>query len=300
MVAAALKAHPARAGIVAPGHAPAVLRQQIRKLAEGGLNVVDVPVVVQVILVDVGDHGHCGLEVQKALPELASLAEEVVAVALAGAAADEIQLAADVNRGIGAGGEEALGQHGCCRGLAVGAADADGEAVARHQLADQVAALDLGNAQARSFRTFDIFGGDRGGVDDHVRAVHVLRLVADVNLDALLREVVGLVGAGLIRAADDVTLLLEQARQTGHRAAANADKVDATPLEAVNIFNHAANISEICGIGACGRIKAPKHTPSASIISEFPTDFKPNGGIASLFTLKIRMRADFTRNNAES
>ena len=120
----------------------------------------------------------------------------------------------------------------------MGAADADGEAVARHQLADQVAALDLGDAQARRFRTFDIFGGDRRGVDDHVRAAHVLRLVADVNLNALLRQVIGLVGAGLVRAADDVALLLKQSRQTGHRAAADADKVDASPLEAVDIFNH--------------------------------------------------------------
>ena len=237
-VALRVQANAPRAGIVAPGDAPAVLGHDGDVLREGFLDVVDVAVVVEMVLVDVQHDGHGGPELEEALPVLAGLHDEVPAVAGAGGAADEVQLPADVDGGVGPGGQERLGQHGGGGGLAVGAADADGEAVAGHQIADQVAALDLGNVKPGGLGALRVVRGDGGGVDHDVRAVDVLCGVADVDCDALLLEMVRLVGFRAVGARDLVAQLLQIARQARHGRSADADEVGVPALIVKDVRGH--------------------------------------------------------------
>ena len=106
------------------------------------------------------------------------------------------------------------------------AADADGEVMPIHQLADQVAALDLGNAQAPGFAPFGVVRADGGGVYDDVRFAHVLGGMADIDLYAALLQVFRFVGRGAVGAGDRVAVLLKITGQPGHGASPDADEVN--------------------------------------------------------------------------
>ncbi len=238
MIALRALAHAARARIVAPCDAPAVLGQQRDILGKRLFDVVDVAKEVEVILVDVQHDGDRRVEVQEARVEFARLDDEVMPAAAAGRAADEVQLAADVNRWVSSRREKRLREHRRRGRLAVRAGDANGERHALHQLADQVTALDLRNAQPRGLRTLGVVLGDGGGVDDHVRAAHVFRALADVDFDALRGERIGLVRPRAVRTADGKALARQQRRQPRHGTSANPDKVHAASAVRQYIFRH--------------------------------------------------------------
>ena len=155
--------------------------------------MIDIPEIIQVIFIDIGDDGDGGLEAQKTLAEFAGFADESVALSAARAAADEIQLAADVDGRVCACGHKRLGHHGSGGGLSMGAADAHREIVAGHQFADQLAALDLRDAEFRCFGALHVLRGNCAGEYDQISAVYVFGKVADVDFNALFGEMVSLV-----------------------------------------------------------------------------------------------------------
>ena len=197
-IAPACEANPTRAFIVAPGDAPAVLGQQLGVLVEGLFNVINITEEIQVIFIDIGDDGHRGAEVQKAVIKLTGFNDKIIALAAAGASTDEIQFAADMYGRIHTGGYKALRQHGGGGGFAVGTAYADGKAASRHQLADQITAFNLLNTQPCGLGALRVFHGNGGGVYDHIRAMHIFGGMTDVDFNALFLQMFCFMGAGFV------------------------------------------------------------------------------------------------------
>ena len=188
-------------------------------------DVVKVLVEVKVILLDIGDHGDGGVELQKAGVELARFHDERLMTAHARAAADVVKLAADVHRGVKPGVQQHLGDHRGGGRLAVRAADVDGMVVALHQLAEQRRALHLRNAEPCGLGALGVVRADGGGIDDQVRAVHIFGMMADVHLDPLTFQHLCHIGSGAVGAGDGDPGLLQHPGQTAHGAAADADHV---------------------------------------------------------------------------
>ena len=222
--------------VIAVADGRAVLRQQAEEAAEGFLNVVDIAVEIQMIRVDVEHHGHRGTHVQEAGVELACFGQEGAALADARTAADEIQIAADVDGGVHLTLHENLGKHGGGGGFAVRAAHADGRFEAFHQLAQQRCTLDIGQAKPLNFHALGVVRQDGHGIHHQIRAVDVLRLVADGDRDAqIIAQVASGIGFQIIRTGNDVALLLQHLRQAAHAAAADADHVDVLALIITNM-----------------------------------------------------------------
>ena len=175
------------------------------------------------------------MELQEARVEFAGLHDEGLMAAHARAAADVIELAADMHGRIESGVQQHFGDHRGGGRLAVRAADVDGVVVALHQLAQQCGALHLRNAQSRSLGALGVFCADGGGVDDKIRAVDVLSLVTDVNLDALIVQRTGHIGACGVGAGNGQSGLFEHAGKAAHGAAADADHMRPLALEILNM-----------------------------------------------------------------
>ena len=88
--------------------------------------------------------------------------------------ARERKLSADNRRRIFARLDEYLGEHRCCRGLAVSAADAD--AVVKHSCyrAEHLLALKGRDSRCLCRTELRIVGEKSGGVDYHLRALNIL------------------------------------------------------------------------------------------------------------------------------
>ena len=177
------------------------------------------------ILVDIEDHRNGGIEMPEAAAVFAGLGDECVAAAHARAAADRVQLAADVNARILARLDEDLRDHRRGGGLAVRAGDADCLIKRAHQPTQQHSALDLRNTQRLRLGALGIAlrYGDR--IDHQIRAVNVFGVVADINFYAQFFERFGLVGGVAIRAGHGAAPLQHEPRQPAHGAAADPDKV---------------------------------------------------------------------------
>ena len=217
--------HAPNARIVTPAHDPAVLGHKARKAPERRFDVVQILVEIQMILVDVEDHRDRGIEMPEAAAVFAGLGDERIAAAYARAAADRVQLAADVNARILARFDENLRDHRRGGGLAVRAGDADRLIERAHQPPQQHRALNLRNAQPLRLGALGVAFRNGGRIDHQIRAVDVFGAVADVNLYAQLFERFGLVGGVAVGAGHGTALLQHEPRQPAHGAAADSDKM---------------------------------------------------------------------------
>ena len=190
-------------------------------------DIVEILIEIEMIFLDVGDDGDGRMEVQEAGVKLTGFHDEGVMPAHARAAADIIQLAADMHGGIKPGIDHDFGDHGSGGGFAVRAADVDGVAIAFHELPQQRCALHLGDAQLLGAHAFGVVLRDGSGIDDEIRAIHIFRALADEHVNARLLQRVGRIGAGGVRTRDAHAELDQHAGQTAHRAAADADHVRA-------------------------------------------------------------------------
>ena len=219
-------------GIVAVADGQTVrLRQQGQKLAEGLLNIVNILIKIQMIFLDIRHHRHRGPQVQEAGVELAGLSQKSMAFADAGAAADEVQIAPDMNGGILAALHQHLTEHGRGGGLAVGSAHADSGFIAFHQLAQQRGPFDGGNAKPLRFHPLRVVGQDGHGIDHQIGPVNVFRPVANGHGNVqFLPQVPGSVGFQIVRAGQPVSLFQQHLGQAAHAGAADADHVDMLSL----------------------------------------------------------------------
>ena len=119
------------------------------------------------------------------------------------------------------------------------AADVDGVAIALHELPQQRGALHLRNPQFLGAHALGVALRDGGGIDDDIRAVHVLCALADEDMNARLLERVGRIGTGGIGTRHAHAELDQHSGQTAHRAAADADQVRA-PARIILDMRHKA------------------------------------------------------------
>ena len=176
-------------------HGEAVEGDILDEILEGAFEAFEIPVVVEVLGVDIGDNGHGGAEPQEAAIALVGLHHDPVALAHLRIGAIGVDDAAIDYGGIEAPRVEHRGDHGGRGRLAVGARHGDGEGKA-HELRQHLGAADEGNAKRAAGGHFGIIGLDGAGIDDGRGALHMGGGVADEDAGAQARQALG-VGARL-------------------------------------------------------------------------------------------------------
>ena len=152
----------------------AVERHLVDEREEGRLDLVDVPVIVEMLRVDVGDHGDGRRELEEAPVALVRLGDKELSLPELGVRAEGVQLAADHDRGVDAAGGEHRGDHRGRRGLAVGAGD--GHAVLEpHELGQHLGPGNDGDLPFPRGDHLHVVVLHRRRDHDHVRRRDVLR-----------------------------------------------------------------------------------------------------------------------------
>ena len=168
-------------------HRKAVERHVLHKRAECVLHGVEGLEVIEMLGIDIGDDGDIGRQLQESAVALVGFHHHPLAGAEPRVGAVGVDDAAVDDGGIEIAGVEQRRDHGGGRGLAVGAGDGDA-AFQPHQFREHLGAAHHRNALRARRHQFGIVALDRGGDDKHVGAGHVLGLVADRDLDALVAQ----------------------------------------------------------------------------------------------------------------
>jgi len=204
----------------------AVLGQSGEEFFKRLYDVVDILVVVEVIIVDVVDERHGRCEGQEAFDVFAGFGDEGAVVADAHTAAQQVNIAADVDGCVPVRRGVDVRKHGGDGGLAVAARDGDDGIIALGDLAQGDAALELGDAEFLCHLALGVIGFDRGAVDDKIRVLNIFTGVSHGEGDAGLIKRVGKLRAFAVAARDLVTLGLQDQREAVHAAAADTDEMD--------------------------------------------------------------------------
>ena len=224
---------PCTLAIVQADDRGAVERHLVDELDEGGADVVERRVVIQVLAIDVGDHGDDGRELEERAVALVGFHHQEIAVADARVrAAHGADASADHHGGVEAGVVQDGGGHRGGGGLAVAAGDGDAVLQA-HQLGQQFAARDHGDLQAARFLHLGVLFIDGGTDHQGARAGDVGRGVAFEDTGAHGGQALGdrrqlHVGAG------DLVAQIEQ--HLGD--AAHADAADSREMQVLGSKKH--------------------------------------------------------------
>ncbi len=161
---------------------------------------------------------------------LVGLDDEPVARAPVGVVPCGGQRAADQVRGLQAAAQQHVGDHRGGRRLAVRPGDSD-RALEQAQLVQQIGARVVGQAALARGGALGVVGGDRGRVDDldPVGGREIGRVVADVDLDAQLRQVAQPGRVGAIGARHGGPELRGDARVAAHAGSTEPDQVQPPP-----------------------------------------------------------------------
>ncbi len=171
-------------GMVDAHHAEAVERHVLDEVAECLAHAIEGAVMVEVLRVDIGDHGDLGRQLQERAVAFVGLHDHPFALAHARIGAVGVDDAAIDDGRVEPARLEQGGDHRGGGRLAVGAGDGDGLAEA-HQLGQHLGAPH-GRQQPLARRDqFGIVLLDRGGNDHHLGIAEILGAVADEALDAL-------------------------------------------------------------------------------------------------------------------
>ena len=206
-------------------HRGAIERNLVHERQEGLANGVQIPVVIQMLGIDRGHHRQRRLQLQERAIRLVGLGHEIVALAEPGVGAEVRHASAHHDRRVVA----ALGQHGADhrrrRGLAVGAGHRDA-VLEPHELGQHLGPRDRRDPVLAGGLDLDVVARHRGGKDDHVRAFHVARVVADEDLGPHLLQALHRVGPLLIRAGHRVAEVQQDLGDARHADAADAHEMD--------------------------------------------------------------------------
>src|SRR5579884_491050 len=209
----------------------AVKRNLINELAEGEPDVLDAGVMVQMLAIDVGDHGQYRRQLQERAIALVRLDHQKFAPAHARvAAAHRRDAPSDDNSGIHAGVAEDGGDHRRSRGFAVAAGDGDA-VFETHQLGQQLAPGNDRNAEPLRLENLGVMGIDGG--TDHQRAgvADVFRRVSFVHAGAKFLKALGNGGQLRVGAADLISEVEQHFGDTAHADPADAGEVEVLPPE---------------------------------------------------------------------
>ncbi len=144
---------------------------------EGLLDVGQVPVEIQVLPVQVGDHGDLGAEISEGAVAFVGLGHEILTPAQDGVATQMVAHRAHHHGGVEAAGPQDSRGHGGGGGLAVGPGDGD-LLVALHQPGQHLAPAQHGEAASPGRGQLRVVLLDRGGMDHDVGVCQVLGAVA--------------------------------------------------------------------------------------------------------------------------
>ena len=158
---------------------------QVTELVERFLDIVERLEVVEVIGVDVEDHGDIRIEFEEGVDIFARLAYDDIALTDIAVAADEGQLAADDRGGIEARADQRLAEHSGSGGLSVSTRDRDTAVISAGDDTEHHTALNGGDALFLCCNKLGIVGLDSGGIYDQLSSVDVLGSVTHVYLDAV-------------------------------------------------------------------------------------------------------------------
>ena len=211
--------------VVAVDDDVAPLGHQRGEVVEGVLNVRQILEEVQMVGVDIEDHRHGGEEIQEGVAVFAALQNDGVPLAHPVAGVEQRQRAADHHRGVRLRRHEDMGRHGRGGGLAVGARDAQGVAIALHDGTPRLRPLVHGDAAGDGTGDLRVAVVDGGGADHRVAVFQILGGVPDGHLDAHGAQVLHGVALAHVRALHRHAHALQYLRQRAHTDAADTGKV---------------------------------------------------------------------------
>ena len=157
------------------------------------------------------------------------LRDEELALPETGVGAEPVHAAAHHHGGIEAARAQHRGHHRGGGGLAVGARDRDA-VLQPHQLGEHLGPRDDRDAALTCGRYFHVVARHRGGVDDHVRPLHVGGGVALVDLGPQPLEPLHRLAAPGVGAGDPVAEREQDLGDAAHADAADAHEVDVLVL----------------------------------------------------------------------
>ncbi len=210
----------------------AVLAHEAHELGEGGLDLLDARVVVEMVGLDVGDHDHVGVEVKEGAVGLVGLGHEVLPRAVAAVGVVALNDAADQEARVEPHAVEHGGAHGRGGRLAVRARDGHG-GVATPERGEHLGARPHGDAELAGADELWVGLGDGRGDDHDVGLDRVDRggLVTDVNVDARAGELAAVTRGLEVGAAHAVAALVKHEGDAAHAGPADADEMRALEFE---------------------------------------------------------------------
>ena len=210
--------------VVGAGDDPGPHRQPLQIRRKHFLYVGQVPVVVQMLPVQVGDDGDFGGQDGEGAVGLVGLGHENLAPAQDGVGPHPVPHRAHHHRGVEISGPEHRRGHGGGGGLAVHAGDRH-LGLALHAPGQHLPPAQHGKPPGPGRGKLGVVLFDRSGMDHDGRVRHVFGPVALINAHPQPRQPPGDVPLGQIRAAHPVALAHQQLRQAAHADAADADEV---------------------------------------------------------------------------
>ena len=183
------------------------------------------PVVVQMVLVHVGDHIDDGEQTEEGAVGLIGFGDEVVAAAQMGVGAVDIEPPPDDDRGVQTGRVEDGGRQGRGGGLAV--RTGNGHALAQaHQLGQHLGTGDDGDIAAARFHHFGVVLGDGRGFDQHLHVAHVLGRMAHGDAGPKTAQMLDHGRIAHVRARDVIAQVEQDLGDAAHAGAADAHHVN--------------------------------------------------------------------------
>jgi hypothetical protein len=209
-------------------------RHRRGELGEGGFQVGEVAIGVEVLEVDVVDHRHDGTQLQERAVELVGLGDEELPLAEAGVRPHRADPSADDDRRIEARRLEDGPRHRGRRRLAVRPGDGDA-GLHPHDLGEHLGSLDDRDPGGARGDELGVPLGDGGGVDDDVGAGDLLGPVPRrEDRDAQRPEPAGLLAVVEVGAGDRQADAREDLGEAGHADPPDPDEVDAADAEEVH------------------------------------------------------------------
>ncbi|CAN3977049.1 Competence protein ComM, partial [Dysosmobacter welbionis] len=198
---------------------------QLRKPAEGVLDVGQILEEVQVVLLHVQNHCHGGEEAEEAVAVLTGLQDDGVPLAHPVAGVEQGQGAADHHRGIRLRRHEDVGAHGGGGGFAVGTGHAQRVGIPLHDGTPGLGPLVHGDTPGHGTGDLRVAVVDGSGADHQIAVPQVFGVVADGHGDAQGPEVADRVALRHVGALDMEAHAPQHLRQGAHGHAADAHQM---------------------------------------------------------------------------
>ena len=206
-------------------HRKAVKRHILDELVEGLLDPFEVPVVVEMFRIDIGDDGDVGRQLDEGAVAFVGLHDHPLPAAQAGIGAVGVDDATvDHGRVQVAGVEQGRHQRGCgC--LAVRATDGDG-CLEPHDLGQHFSATHDGQGLCTRGDQLRIVLLDSRRDDDNLGFAQIVTALADLDLDPHVAQALHIGVERRIRALHSIALVVQDFGNAAHADAANPDKMD--------------------------------------------------------------------------